>query len=816
MKPDFALSLSFEGISLLYRVEGGWHLLGEAALTSESLGADLEALRELAESIGGPDFRTKLVLPNDQIKYLSLHTGKATRKAREKAIARELEATTPYTAEELAFDTCPAGSETLAAAVARETLDEAEAFAVEHAFNPVCFVAMPPAGSFSGEPFFGPTEAAAKLLKKDTPRADDLPIHVISSGPLPAAEPEPSPAPPPAPLSEPVSEPAPMPHPETAPSPAPAPAAPEADAEPELPLAGTPAPEPEATGSEEKDAAAARPETPDETPDEGPDEAPIPTFGSRRSATPPLSAARGETPPAPATSTLTASREDETALRFDPARIAAGLRPHDPEKASKPGHVKTRAARQTTRNSAARLSGLAAHTLKTTGQVVNRGLAVIRDRRSARPEPAQVAATDTRQAPASERQRMTVFGARKNDARGKPRFLGLALTLVLLLFLAAVAAWAALFMDEGVTSLFRRDPPPQIANTAPESQPVDTLETDALPPVSPDSITDSAEIEAMTDEAHPGALDSLEAEARYAATGIWQRAPDQALVPLSGSTDDLYLASIDRVVVGKDAVALPSLESYQTDFELARQMSPLSPDLTFDLDDRGLVRATPEGALTPEGIMVYLGRPPVLPTAYPERKAAPGEALPPETRARIAKLRPRLRPADLIEQNERASNGGRTLAELGNMRPRLRPETAKAEEEAEDTTATQYAVASSLRPKTRPADFETIVARAEPTERVEPDTSGATAAAVAPAIPSKASVARQATIQNAMNLRKINLIGVYGTSSSRRALVRLSNGRFKKVQVGDRIDGGKVAAISDTELRYVKSGKNVVLKLPRG
>lgn len=70
MKPEFALSLSFEGISLLYRVDGGWHLLGEAALTSQTLGADLETLREMAVSIGGKDFRTKLVLPNDQIKYL--------------------------------------------------------------------------------------------------------------------------------------------------------------------------------------------------------------------------------------------------------------------------------------------------------------------------------------------------------------------------------------------------------------------------------------------------------------------------------------------------------------------------------------------------------------------------------------------------------------------------------------------------------------------------------------------------------------------------------------------------------------------------
>ena len=69
-------------------------------------------------------------------------------------------------------------------------------------------------------------------------------------------------------------------------------------------------------------------------------------------------------------------------------------------------------------------------------------------------------------------------------------------------------------------------------------------------------------------------------------------------------------------------------------------------------------------------------------------------------------------------------------------------------------------------------------------------------------------------MKNAINLRKVNLIGVYGKPSSRRALIRLSNGRYQKVSVGDRLDGGRVAAIDTTELRYTKNGRNVVLKMP--
>ena len=44
----------------------------------------------------------------------------------------------------------------------------------------------------------------------------------------------------------------------------------------------------------------------------------------------------------------------------------------------------------------------------------------------------------------------------------------------------------------------------------------------------------------------------------------------------------------------------------------------------------------------------------------------------------------------------------------------------------------------------------------------------------------------------------------------------LPSGRYVKLRVGDSIDGGKVAAIGDKELRYVKRGRSVTLKMPRG
>ena len=92
----------------------------------------------------------------------------------------------------------------------------------------------------------------------------------------------------------------------------------------------------------------------------------------------------------------------------------------------------------------------------------------------------------------------------------------------------------------------------------------------------------------------------------------------------------------------------------------------------------------------------------------------------------------------------------------------------------------------------------------------------APAAAVVPTIPSRASVATQATLKNAINLGRINLIGVYGNTSSRSALVRLPSGKFVKVKVGDRMDGGRVAAIGQSQLSYVKGGRQVVLAIPQG
>lgn len=870
MKPIFALSLSFEGISLLYRVRDGWHVLGDVALGGTDLAAELETMRALTEGLDGPKFCTKLILPNDQIKYLTLDTGRGSRGKRLKAAHAALEAETPYSAGDLAVDIVANGRRTFVAAVARSTLAEAEAFAVEHRFNPVCFVAIPPEDSFPQEPQFGPTSVAASLLDGQSFEPDAKAIVITGRGldkgavvqnvpPAPAPIEDSTQAPVEAPIKAPV-----------------APSYPD----PEQP----PNPTPIATKLAEISEAPAS-EAPTKAPPQIVVDAPNPPSGfssirAQRSIdhtenspeTPPthtraiLGSAKVDTTGtnAPSLPPVTTEIDDnsQTPLRFDPANVIAGFKTtatptdgaSDPDSPPKSGSFLSRRSARKPQLVAPSVSAPQSH-IKTAAPIDadptdTLATTVSAPSDAASPSVPSVAATQSKPAKAgTERRNMAVFGARDGDIGGKPRHLGLILAFILMLFLAGVAVWASLFLEDGVAGLIRRDPAPQIAGLEVESQlvqpvttPTEPVETDDYAPVGNDTLTDSAEIEAMTDDAvadalvdkpltaspdsntsnatdsatvdapPPPALTKNQAEARYAVTGIWERAPLQTATPAVGSTDTLYVTSIDRNLGVGDPVALPREDSERGDWSLPRQASPPPAGTRFDLDERGLVRATPKGAMSPDGVMVYLGRPAILPNSFPDRKPALGETVTPQRLAKLGGFRPKLRPDDLIETNERASYGGRTLTELAHMRPRLRPALAKADEE-KDTTATAAAVTASLRPRQRPSNFAQLVARATPSE---PVVASPVSATVSPNIPSSASVARQATLQNAINLNKINLIGVYGTSSSRRALVRLSNGRFKKVQVGDRIDGGKIAAISDTELRYVKSGRNVILKLPKG
>jgi len=887
MKPNFALSLSFDGIRLLHRAAGGWHLLGEASVSDPDLSAALAALRKAGKAVKTGKLRTKLIIPDEQIRYLNIDTAGMDDAARRDAARNALDGATPYPVDALAFDISPDGDSTHVAAVARETLLEAEAFAFEHGFNPVSFVAAAHGAEFLGEPFFGPTAHARTLLPPGTEVEADGVRVVIVEKPAEAAPPEQQPARQPA---DAVTDQGPQPAQDDAPSDV----AEMEHAKPE-PVAMEETPTPAAANASDASDPADKSVSAgtlsiDATPlSDIVALAPAPSVAEAGITEPEVAP-----PPAPEAASAAPSllgfatrRRQDPSSNVTPTRLGGASRftptqrttppvaapdPSAPKEAPPP--LNLTAPPRSAADSLRRPSepGVAtSHTPPLTAEPDNAragGFLSRRKQPKAPQVPTRKPAAVTAPQPGNDSQsdleteRMTVFGARGDGAvRGKPRYLGLILMAVLLVFLAGVAAWAAVFLDDGLAGLF-----PARERTLASTLPDDTLaslaeEVGATTELDPEAVADGVTLAALNDgpgddvlsaedaavldalrdplpdPIAPEELDAAALEARYAVTGVWPKAPDIEAPAGPVDIDNLYVTGIDPVSPALDAVALPSVASFRTDGQLALVTSPAAAGTSFARGADGRVIPTVAGALSPGGFTVFLGRPPAEPPAI-LAKLETGEDLVanPST---LTQVRPQIRPTDLVEQNERATLGGLSRSELAGLRPRLRPQApqeADALQRAgvEDAPVSALATATSRRPERRPDNFARIVARATPVAPA-PVTASAPVAAAAPAaapapqrtasvaprtvtpsIPSRASVTREATVRHALNLRRVNLIGVYGTPSNRRALVRLANGRYKKVEVGDRFDGGRVSAIGDGELRYQKGGRNLVLKMPQG
>ncbi|WP_370284635.1 hypothetical protein [Pseudooceanicola nanhaiensis] len=1129
MKPHFALSLSMDGIALFHRAPAGWDVVGEVPLDSANLPAELARLRGMAERLRPGPALCKIVVPNDQIRYMHIATGWADNGERTAMVEAALDGATPYELDELSYVCAISGETTHVAAVARETLDEAEEFATSHGFAPVSFVAMPEKGDFLGEPFFGETAAARMLLATgERVEPDYLAIAVVGRARVPAApedggethmagttdtaaapgqaetgtqsdgpeavaaaadaaaaadpdasaQPEQAAAssartntpeagtegasieptraesgpsdtpgeneadnagtaPEPAP-SEPVSAKAPTDvpskpagpvtpgtgtpetarpdaasevrtatpvHPDgTAPEeapdataspataepvdipvdveplvaehtdpaasapdedPRPAPAGPlegarDASADESGPRAASPFPAdaplrpspepagpaphlPETDGLPDR-AALLAPEAEDE------DSAPLPLF--RRPAEPPQSP--GATPsgrprpfdapelpsaritplaapetPAPAFTSVRARRDAPESAAPQLAGVTRGAAPGpdaaprasekteppvksaQPAKAAPPAPSEPPATPEPPLSREAPSTGALAvaaslsrmalpedeepeepapeflsrkrppEPVQTRAARGGLGGMIARLKRPARqeptiaapvatapaaPEPAAPRATPLvasagREAREAEAARMTVFGARPSQVVAKPRYLGLLLTLILVLFMMGVAAWASIFMSDEVSDLLRPDARTQIAGNAPESPPADAIsglateeeraeETDGdatelalAETVEPMPRQDALPQPSLREPVRPRApseqprsappvaeVPDAEDEARYAATGVWVSAPWVAPAPIPGTTEDLYIASIDPDVPNLDAVALPVPEAERGDMAPGTVFDPAPPGTTFRIGEDGFVVPTPEGALTPDGVLVRAGPPERVPGPRPAETRLDAPGLTAADRvdmavelAALQSKRPRLRPGGLVEENERGKLGGFSRQELAAYRPKARPALPDARQEAEDAaeteidTGTAQAVGTSRRPRPRPSEFAVTVAAAQaaaikPVAVVAPSQP----VAVQPRIPSNTSVTKTATVRNAINLNAINLIGVYGQPSSRRALVRMSDGRYRKVKVGDTLDGGRVSAIGDGQLSYTKGGRNHTLVMPKG
>ncbi len=983
MKPSFALDFRDGQIALLHRTSRGWQQVGATGLDAPDLGEALNYLRSTALGLSPRGVTTKLVIPNDQILYTQVHAPGPEVAKRKRQIRAALEGLTPYKVEDLVFDWWGNGPEVQVAVVPRETLAEAEAFAAEHRFNPVSFVAAPEDGRFAGEPFFGASALTATLLAagekverdqdpisvmaRDYPKAEPVVApEVAPPAAKPEAAPEPEPvaqipdlpepaAPPPEPAAGPLAEPvAADPAPATAPAQDPAavqPAAaepepePVAEIEPEYdPLPDFRAARAPAAGVGAFDIKAMAVDLVDEAPmaEDVHDDAasvndaapaatePQATMPARDAVTgapattqnepsqngPSQNAPtqNGPTQNGPALMAAFASRrlagtdpEVEGPLEAAPADFAAAAakakkppavgpapvqRPTVPRPAmAKPASLLPSAQRDTVpfpvKKAAAKFIPGKSGKLAITAP----GIAVPRNDRNVVPMPKSAASGDETKAPRITAKGLTGLDGRPLPVRGKPRFLGLILTAILLVALAIVAAWSSFYLSSNETDPNAVPASNAVADTSATDPAVQTdtatadlAPTEALPSIEDEALSDGQGDQVATALGAPTVAggDAI-AEPPAAAVPVAEAAPAAEPAPTTSVVtnaavaadpgndpqDEIFLAAADTPPKTSDALELPQLAA-NSDPPPEAASPPPPFGTVYSFDAAGRIQPTPEGILTPEGVLLIAGKPVRVPPVRPATLATAASPVAPEAQTPVtepeavvadpalAGKKPRSRPAELVVSPETANQqGGVEAPELApgpdsrfaSVRPQKRAaaltQTAAVEPQvangaaaaslaANGVQASVLAVAVSKKPAARPSGMDQAVEAAvaaavranAPQPEAQPELQAAALApeaeaepeveAAAPSLPTNASVAKQATVKNALNLSRVSLLGIFGTSSGRYAMIRQAGGGIKKIKVGDTLDGGRVAAISATEVQYQKGNRMVTLSLPTG
>ncbi|RED18739.1 hypothetical protein [Pontivivens insulae] len=149
------------------------------------------------------------------------------------------------------------------------------------------------------------------------------------------------------------------------------------------------------------------------------------------------------------------------------------------------------------------------------------------------------------------------------------------------------------------------------------------------------------------------------------------------------------------------------------------------------------------------------------------------------------------------------------------LRPRPRPtdEIARILEGVR-AGATPVVAADAIELSVVTAD--TVIPRPRPARLSRPPEPQPTAADVASdATDTPNAVSAQATgVSTNMALDRISLIGVFGTDTARRALLRMPDGSRIRVAAGSRVSGWSVVAVDPRSLRMIRDGEVRLLELP--
>ena len=680
MTSTFLLHLSSDSIDLERAdASGHWHRLGSVSMDSENLTKALSHLRQTAVPGAADALEVLVALPSDQIKLLDLDHSDTSSAALQHALAGQ----TPYEFHELCVDRLPTPQGQSIAAIAQETLDEADSLTKAFGFTAVGYVALP--GGSWGHNFSVFQRPGAGALNRPRPYiAATQEAGATDLTPLAALKERANPAPQP-----PIANPTP--------------------------------------------AASPTPELSEGAADEA---APTPQI----SAHPKVQADRAPLSPSLGTATAAAPAPQVTETKAVPPETlpAASAK----SQASQPLRI------------AQRFAGI---------------------RQLLRPSPRK-----------PKEPNLTTLQA---QVGGKPRYLGLILTTLLVLFMFTVAALAATLGREKIYVWLGLSPSQAEMTAGLPADPIGRVIEISLQPLDVPSapaeqaaVAPQARDDALQLQKADVALKDPEHDAEPAISLTAQEPPAVRTVILSPVTEPTAARPADTK--GLIAARDPNLQN-----EIAPRvldMPWLMPDPLPDKDNRAPDVAQDQTEGPADATPTPLAEPAILPPVtaaleHTDQTAAPvqPDAASPEEANPLAAFRPMPRPAGLP--------------------PPVRPTTLP-----EGKSLTR-----SLRPQSRPRTIELAALLPAPVVAKPSEIQ-------APTATSRKAVARSATRTNVINLSNINLIGITGTSRLRNALVRLPNGQVVKVRIGDRLDGGRVTDISTKSLTYAKSGRSITLDMPRG
>ena len=924
MKPDFALSLSFDGITLLHRTKPGWNIIGTAKLDSAALESDVADIRRKALSLDSRADNVKLVIPNEQIKFIKLlRPDGAQSNDIEAVILDHLQGATPYHVSELRFDWIASKSDLYVAAVAIETLQEAENFAETHSFKPLGNVAIPPKDSFIGEAFFGTALGGQQQMEWYDQEID------ISPSPSPEAllKIAPKPLPPEPPIARNKGR-------ITAQKKA-------ANPDPKQPRLSTQLTkqineEAENVPVSLNDLGTAFPRILSQIEGklEGQEQADKPTVFEVNETRTTANAAPPSADPILKRHGFehkVTTEKIRNVLRHTKKRLSAGV-------SALRAVLKTllqTALRQT------KMAGVGAtqfikickHKLFVEGVVplVQRLQPILRKyvlkardwglpvmllsasvllagftatyfivTRSADPSTDLALKVETVSADADADKKIDVLRSIQELSPAPEAERRRGLTGLEGFTTTDTQAKAEVFSETPLLGLSELQTSAgfdlSIVEKLPMKRALSRLDSLATPSstrtrngteFAPDAKIEIPQTvrssQLNTPEFIPnGPMTPEELRRVYVSTGVWPMAPKAPYQASTKALEDLYIASIDADIRAHDPVILQSPDEFLTDstkdlaIPLLKKAKPLGlatgdpaiempnepsaktlvspninalrvlPDVTLrppSMAPQPLAELTPS-IITQDSNKTAISQPDALPsidaltrldppsvTGFGNQATDPifENAATENAENQSSETNPTSElvskpPSFSSEEDAIASTDPQTpqapepaIDMLAQSRPLIRPQALVAALRAKEK-AFEEALNTSIRPKIRPALTEIAQSDTLISRLFSALDEGDEANVDSPIAdePSSARVSERATLEKGLNLRKVNLLGTYRFGNSRKALILMPNGSKRMVKVGDRLDGGQVAAIDEEELRYIKSGLNIILSMPSG